>query len=541
MKLNIVLAATLPNLPVVTDLTLLLKSCAMLAKFAASAALVFILGTICTTAVGQQAYYEPNVGAVSFSRPNGTQDQETQKLKATVRMMELRLVELENDVANKLDSKSSEDTTDASKVVDERLSKLEEGFEEQDKAVEKLEDAAPEFVIHGHKSPNMKITGRIHADYWAFPNVAETLFPLEGGNPQDRSLFRRARIGFSGDLTDNMFYKLEVDFAVPALPAEKDMYIGFKNLPILRTVIIGNQKRPYGLDVLNSSRNNVFLERPFINEAFNQDARRMGTSSNGYSKNEKYNWRFGVWNQALTQTLGGYIGDHYQLEFAARLASTPWYDECSGGRGYAHFAISGMAGTPDGRTGILNNQAEYRTRPEARTTRRWLNTGRISGANANSLIGLESVINIGSFNWTTEYMRNNVDRRDAVGEDVALDGVYTQFSYLLTGEHHPWNRQTGTLGRLKPHENFFRVRDCDGNRQIGKGAWEVAFRYSHADFNDYDILGGDVDSYTFGLNWYWSPYARMQFNYILGDFHSGPNAAGQGNYQIAGVRVSANF
>ena len=40
---------------------------------------------------------------------------------------------------------------------------------------------------------------------------------------------------------------------------------------------------------------------------------------------------------------------------------------------------------------------------------------------------------------------------------------------------------------------------------------------------------------THDLNWYMSPYARMQFNYILGDMHSGANAAGQGNYQVAGL------
>lgn len=513
----------------------------MLAKFAASA--IAIVGTICSSAVGQQPYDQPIVGAVTYTGPLNTQDDETQELKATVRQLTLRLSELEYDVANKLSSQPEQEGKSAQQniEIDNRLDKLEKSVEQQTASVKTIESTLPEHVIHGHKSPKMKISGRIHADYWSFPNVAETLYPLEGGNPQDRSLFRRARIGFSGDLTDNMFYKLEVDFAVPAAPAEKDMYIGFKNLPILQTVIIGNQKRPYGLDALNSSRYNVFLERPLIVEAFNQDARRMGTSSNGYSENEKYNWRFGVWNQALTQTLGGYVGDHYQLEFAARLASTPWYDESSNGRGYAHFAISGMVGTPDGRTGSTNNQAEYRTRPEARTTRRWLNTGQIVGANANSLIGLESVINIGSFNWTTEFMRTNVDRRDAVGEDVAFDGVYSQVSYILTGEHHPWNRQTGTLGRLQPFENFFMVRDCDCNRQFGKGAWEVAFRYSHADLNDYDILGGEATSYTFGLNWYFNPYARMQFNYILGDMHSGANAAGQGNYQIAGLRLSVNF
>ena len=72
------------------------------------------------------------------------------------------------------------------------------------------EAAALGYVIHGHKSPKLKLFGRIHTDYWAFPNVDETIFPLEsGGNPQDRFNFRRMRLGVSGDLNDNTLYKFE--------------------------------------------------------------------------------------------------------------------------------------------------------------------------------------------------------------------------------------------------------------------------------------------------------------------------------------------
>ncbi|MEZ6047780.1 MAG: porin [Planctomycetaceae bacterium] len=131
----------------------------------------------------------------------------------------------------------------------------------------------------------------------------------------------------------------------------RDAYLSFKELPVLQEVVIGNQKRPYGLDHLNSSRYNVFMERPYIIEAFNQDARRLGIQSYGVSDDEAYNWRFGVFNARLVQDEGLYISDHYQSEIAGRLAHTWWYDECSDGRGYAHFGIAGTAVHPDGSTG----------------------------------------------------------------------------------------------------------------------------------------------------------------------------------------------
>jgi phosphate-selective porin OprO/OprP len=385
----------------------------------------------------------------------------------------------------------------------------------------------------------MQLFGRIHLDYWAFPNTDETLFPLEGGNPQDRFGFRRLRLGVKGNINDNMFYKYEGEFADGVEPSYRDAYIVFSELPILNTLIIGNQKRPYGLDHLNSSRYNVFMERPFVVEAFNQDSRRLGICSYGVSENLKRNWRFGVFEEELTQTNSGYIGDHYQLELAGRLAATPWYDESSGGRGYVHFGMSGSVGVPDGRDGSTNNQADYRTRPESRTTNRWLDTDAISGANGNYLLGLETVLNVGPVQVVGEYMRVNVDRRDLVGEDVAFDGVYVQASYFLTGEHMPWDRKRGTLARVKPFENFFMVRDCDHNVQRGLGAWQIAARYSHADLTDFDVIGGEGDSFTFGMNWYWNPYARMQFNYIYGDIDREPT--GFGNYNVFGVRFMVDF
>lgn len=523
----------------------------MLAKFALS---VFIgTGLLLSTGAAQTPLYQPKFeGAgipVSPASFNSFDDEDaddpeaaltvlTEKLSKQVERLELRIRELEDDVENKLDepAEKTEAAEEVAEEYEERFEKLEESLESQEKAIDKVTGTLPNLVYHGHKNPKMQFFGRIHLDYWTFPKVDETLFPIEGGNPQDRVAFRRVRIGVKGDLTDNMFYKYEGEFAGGNNPSYRDALIGFKNVPYLQTVIIGNHKRPYGLDHLNSSRHNVFIERPFIVEALNQDSRRLGVSANGITEDLGWNWRYGIWNQQLTQTGIGWIDDEYQLEVAARIARTAWYDESSGGRGYAHFALSGSAGQVDGGG---NNQARYRTRPEARSTSRWLDTGRIAGADDTSLIGLESALNIGAFHINGEYMRVGIDRDGAIGDDVEFDGGYVQASYLWTGEHHPWNRKTGTLDRLKPFENFFLVRDCDDATQSGWGAWETALRYSWADMNDADINGGDGSSWTLGMNWYWNAYARMQFNYINGSVENGPG--GFGDYEIIGARIMVDF
>ncbi|MEE2707728.1 MAG: porin [Planctomycetota bacterium] len=416
----------------------------------------------------------------------------------------------------------------------------------------------------GHSESKMRVVGRVHADYWGFPgdspgvNIIESTRDIGGGTagnplvtPQDRLGFRRVRFGVRGTLPANMEYRIEMEFAGGNNSEFRDAWLGWNDLPFLRKLLIGNQKRPYGLDHLNSSRYNVFMERPWVIESFNQDARRLGMCSYGVSEDQNWNWRYGVYNQRLVQDEGNYVSDHLQLQFAGRLANTIWYDECSGGRGYAHWAVSGTLANPDGTGGGARaaNEARFRHRPEARSSRRWLDTGRIAGADTYGMLGLEAVLNVGPMSIVGEYQFMNVDRSAGFGNAVSLHGGYVYASYFLTGEHRPWSRKSGTLGRVIPFENAFWVRTCDGCTGGGWGAWEIAARYSYADFNDENIAGGIGQSVTIGVNWYLSPYARIQFNYIVGEILNrdannnnalAPNIV-SGNFDIIGLRAMVDF
>lgn len=491
-----------------------------------TAALLLLVPVFAQGQVGQVSYFQEETGET---------DLETRYEK-----LELRLRELEDDYAshaaaakerNETEDEESEQTAGSLKQLDRDFGVLAQN-------VCAIQDTIPGMVHHNHCSPRMILFGRIHLDYWAFPNVEPGAAALEGGDPQDRFGFRRLRLGARGDLFDNMFYVYEGEFADGNFTEYRDAFLGFSHLPVFNQVIIGNHKRPYGLDHLNDSNHNVFMERPLVVEAFNPDSRRLGISSSGFSDDLRRNWRYGIWNMRRTQDRFGYIGDHYQLEFASRSAFTPWYDECSCGRGYFHFATSSSIGFPNGRGGLAND-ARFLTRPEALTTNAWLDTGRIVGANTTMLNGVESVFNYGPMQLAAEYQRLDLDRTGPIGTDLTFHGGYFYVSYFLTGEHMPWDRRTGTLGRVVPFENFFLVRNGDGDIRRGGGAWQVAARYSYADLNDLDIVGGQASALTLGLNWYWNPFARMQFNYVLGDVKRDP--IGSGDYEIFGMRFMVDF
>lgn len=449
------------------------------------------------------------------------------------------------------EASKADELSDLKAQLEERLKALEEQFEEQAEADKKAKSEAK-------KKPTFKLGGRIHMDYWNFmdnePGIGflEHPDPLDanyGTSPEDRFLYRRLRMEFSGTLPQNMLWRMQLDFNNPSQPEYKDAYFGWNNLPYNQTLLIGSQKRPLGLDHLNSSRYNIFAERPFVVEAFNEDARRVGVAMYGHSDDDALNWRYGVYNLENTSSDGRFIGNSLQLGGYGRLAGSPWYDEASGGRGYFHWALAGAVAGPDGdRTAADTNQNEgrFRTRPLARSDLRWLNTGRIDGAEAYEILALESVLNLGSWQFTGEYMANFLQRDNTTpgtGNDVFFHGFYVYAAHFLTGEHMPWDRKSGTLSRVKPHENFFFVDRLTGGRGHGMGALQVALRYDYIDLTDQDIGGGVGSSFTGGLNWYWNAYSKVQTNLIWGDIrdHSPVGGYDGGNYWILGSRFMCDF
>ena len=423
-------------------------------------------------------------------------------------------------------------------------------------------EAKGKKVTGSDGKPTLTINGRIHLDYWNFADDSAGIGFFEhqdptadnfGTDPEDRLFFRRIRLNFQGEVFETMVYRMQIEFNAPATGEMKDMYIGFKELPVLGTVLIGNQKRPIGLDHLNSSRFNVFIERPLVVEAFNEDARRLGVTASNNSEDLVYHWRYGLYALENPVLDGKVIGDSKQLSGNARLWSSPWYDESSGGRGYFHWAISGMVARPDGDVGPSSTRADtndndgrFRTRGELRSDSRWIDTGRIAGADWYETLGLEAILNIGPLQVVGEYQSNWMQRDNVTagtGPDLNFHGGYAYVAYMLTGEHVPYRRSSGTIDRVRPFENCFLVDTCNGGVAGGWGAWQIALRYSYLDLTDNDIRGGVEDNATLGLVWYFTSHSSLQFNAVYGDIQDRDPLGGftDGHFTALGTRLRVNF
>ncbi|MEM9646287.1 MAG: porin [Planctomycetota bacterium] len=413
------------------------------------------------------------------------------------------------------------------------------------------------------KKPSYKLNGRVHLDNWNFLDSDAGINQLETGSmtddPEDRWDFRRIRLTWTGEVPQNMEYRIQIDFNNPSSAEMKDVYLGFNSLPHNQKLLIGNQKRPIGLDHLNSSRHNVFAERPLAVETFNEDARRPGVCMYGHTDDEMINWRYGAFLLENITRDGRYRGDFNEGGLYGRLAASPWYDEISGGRGYWHFAVAGSVNQTDGDGQLDNddnaNEGRFRTRPLSRSDQRWFNTNRIFGAENYEQLAVESMLNIGSLQITGEYFSTWL-QRDALGgfngNDVNFHGGYIFAHYFLTGEHIPLKRTGGTIDRVKPFENFFVVDRCKGGTGRGWGALGLGLRYDYLDLTDSDIRGGEGYAVTAGLNWYWTAYSKLQANYIVGEIdNAGQAAPGAGNvpglagisgdYRVLGFRYMIDF
>jgi len=145
-----------------------------------------------------------------------------------------------------------------------------------------------------------------------------------------------------------------------------------------------------------------------------------------------------------------------------------------------------------------------------------------------------------------EYQFNRLQRDNTTprtGPDLFFHGAYVYVAYMLTGEHVPYNRKSGTIGRVEPYEDFFLVDRCCSDLGSGWGAWQVALRYSYLDLTDRDIFGGVENNVTLGLVWYLNAHSSLQFNAVYGDIREHRPVAGftDGHFTALGTRLRVDF
>jgi len=252
---------------------------------------------------------------------------------------------------------------------------------------------------------------------------------------------------------------------------------------------VGYMKVPVGLEGVTSSRAGTFMELASPIQAIYQ-GRRTGVE-----------WTLER-DQALFQ-LGGYGGQDLQGDnpgqtYAARAAWTP---RKSAGD-VLHLGIAASRENPqgwtDGRGVEFEPNARLRARPAtALSDVRLIDSGNLAPVGHIRRTGLEGIWIRGPVSMQGELLRADIGR-DAGLPDYTAEGGYLAASWLLTGESRPYS--SGNVANPKPANGY--------------GAVELAARYSTLDLDDRGIAGGRQHDWTFGANWYLTPFVKLQANYV---------------------------
>jgi phosphate-selective porin OprO and OprP len=393
--------------------------------------------------------------------------------------------------------------------------------------------------------PLIAPSGRIQFEVANFSQNAESVEQFK--NAKNTVGFRRARLALLGEY-EVIDYLIEMDFANRGInsvinskdqsTAFKEVYIQVRELPWLGNVRVGHFKECFGLEQLTSDNYTTFMERSVADEGALVPGRNNGIMAFNWTENQRATWAIGTFtNQTGFDQPPTFIYDHWGLDLTMRGTYLPWYDEPSGGRGLLHTGIDySYRSAPDG-------LATFASRPESAFAPSIVNFT-LNDVNQWQVFGLEAAAVYGPLSVQSEVFAATVERQKDVNNNFY--GCYAYVSYFLTGENRPYNRKLGVFDRIRPYENFFRVRTADGCTATGHGAWEVAYRFSTVNLLDnLTVTGaGLATDHTIGLNWYLNPFTRLQFNYVHSNDtfnQAANNRVSGGNLDIFEMRFAMDF
>jgi phosphate-selective porin OprO/OprP len=327
---------------------------------------------------------------------------------------------------------------------------------------------------------------------------------LNGDGPDGRDSdneLRRAEIVLKGKGPGNFEWVLGYD-------AKADKYLDVNAKYKLggnanHYVQVGQFKQPNSLEELSSTKNNDFISKALATNTFGV-ARRVGAA-----------YRYGDAGWGVTAS-------YFSRELTRNLAHGQGY----GVRGnwapvnekgnIIHLGLSYVDMDSDADT------VRLRARPDADLAgQRIVDTGNLLNTDRQSTIGAEGMWVTGPFKLQGEYMQTTVDRyaNASALQSSDFDGNswYVSGLWNVTGE--TWGYKDGVPTTPLPDNP-------------GAGMWQVGLRFDTIDLNDGNavagatpaaastvngVLGGEMDTWTVGVNWYWRSNFKFMLNYVKVD------------------------
>jgi phosphate-selective porin OprO/OprP len=352
---------------------------------------------------------------------------------------------------------------------------------------------------------SFRVTGRIHFEM-DFRDSDPGLDPALGEN---NVAIPRALFGVKGTIYKKTAFWLEANFG-SGKAVLWDAFVGLKG-DQGGLLAIGHFRRPFGLEILTSSNDWSFVARPPTSQAFHP-VYDSGIAWSGPLLESRRLW-FGV-GTFFNTGLNGEFNGNGGWALTARAGGLVIQREENGAFVWlaAAFQYQNLRAT--------GQAARYVAKPATSLGPFALDTGSVS-AGSEMRLGFEFAARVGAVHAQAEL---DFARPDAEG-DPTLWGCYAQVGWFITGEQRVWSKVRGVWGLTPPTASFHTA-------ESGRGAWEVAVRWDRTDLSDGGVVGGELDTLTVGVNWYWNPNMRVMLNYAYADISDAPTGTGSLNLVV---------
>lgn len=325
------------------------------------------------------------------------------------------------------------------------------------------------------------------ADYTSFDQ--DSASKSQVGNQQDEFEARSLRLMARGyfELFRHWNYVVSYEYKGFDQSSTSDWNLSDARLsteigPRIGTLTFGKMKEPYAYEMVGDAANLPQHERllsPFFR------SRNVGAQLSNTWFDQRATWSVGWFNDWWTQ---GQDFGRSGNDFAGRLTALPvWEDD---GARYLHVGVSMRY------YGAVDDQLRYKGKPASNVTSDYVDTGKVPGDHAWHT-GLEALWSDGSYSLLAEYVRADLSTRD--GRNPVLDGYYLTGSWVITGEHRPYDRKAGYARRILPQGRW--------------GSVEIIGRYGHVDLEDRSVHGGTMDGWWAGVNWWATRRLKMSIGY----------------------------
>jgi len=219
------------------------------------------------------------------------------------------------------------------------------------------------------------------------------------------------------------------------------------------------------------------------------DARSFGAVLHGNALDDRMSWAGGIFNKFIDTDQAI---DDAETSLVGRLTWLPYLAEDESN--LLHLGVSA-------RLSNGNDGYRFQSTPEFDKSPLFVDTD-FRDADWIRQYNIEVSWRGGPFWVAAEYV--NVDVDSPSDGDLDFDGYQITGSWIITGEMRDYRFKGGTLGPVPVARSVY---------QNGKGAWEVAGRWSNIDLTDGVIDGGEMNILSAGINWWLTPTFMLNLNY----------------------------